>query len=302
MSHPLIEEYEQLKKGETNGVSEDSRILYKITAPTDPQEVDVDKAWNSLEDRIKIIPIQKPSGYFYLLRVAAIVLILGAIGSFYFFNTSNSEDLQFISINADQGVELVTLPDNSKVWLRSGSTIFYKSDFNQDRSLTLKGTAYFEVMKGEVPFNVDASNLEVTVLGTEFLVSCEDEITSSVAVSEGLVAVSTEQEKTKVAAGSTSFINNETGKILLEDQMDPNALSWKTGKFVFDNTQLEKAIDYLNAYYDERIEIKNNIKSCKVSGSFDKLPIQKVVEEISIVLSLNISKEGETYVLSGKGC
>jgi transmembrane sensor len=68
----------------------------------------------------------------------------------------------------------ISLPDGTKIWLNSGTTIAYASDYNlHNRKVCLReGEAYFEVAKSEKnQFLLDANGLGVRVWGTKFDVS-----------------------------------------------------------------------------------------------------------------------------------
>lgn len=60
------------------------------------------------------------------------------------------------------------LPDGSRVELNSGSTLRYKRQFGEQRSLRLDGEAFFEVKNDSRPFVVRTFNADVRVLGTQF--------------------------------------------------------------------------------------------------------------------------------------
>ena len=90
------------------------------------------------------------------------------------------------SVTAPRGaVVRYELPDNSTVWLNSGSTLIYPTRFDRKtRRVQLDGEAYFEVQANpEKPFYVGASDgLSVKVYGTKFNVeaySDDDIITTT---------------------------------------------------------------------------------------------------------------------------
>src|SRR5690606_15012122 len=64
----------------------------------------------------------------------------------------------------------LTLPDGSRVWLNSASSLTYAANhFEQNRMVTLSGEAYFEVESdSRKPFRVVTDRQTVTVLGTKF--------------------------------------------------------------------------------------------------------------------------------------
>ncbi len=104
----------------------------------------------------------------------------------------NSVDgLMMLSLTTPKGgTYQITLPDGSKVWLNSASTLKYPSRFSGDsRDVILEGEAFFDIQEiqgkrapasnadfpgarvSRVPFNVQTANQVVNVLGTQFNLS-----------------------------------------------------------------------------------------------------------------------------------
>lgn len=83
--------------------------------------------------------------------------------------------MQYVDITASVGsVVRYELPDNSVVWLNSGSTLRYPTVFRgEGREVDLQGEAYFDVQTDkEHPFYVNTpSGIRVYVYGTRFNVS-----------------------------------------------------------------------------------------------------------------------------------
>ncbi len=75
-----------------------------------------------------------------------------------------------IEFTAADSVRQILLPDGTKVWLNSSSTLSYPAGFSaQDRSVNISGEAYFEVTHDSLsPFVVTSPAMRVTVLGTVF--------------------------------------------------------------------------------------------------------------------------------------
>lgn len=64
----------------------------------------------------------------------------------------------------------IQLPDGSQVWLNAESSIAYPEVFDEShRTVSLQGEAFFEVKQDSMrPFKVEAGQIGVKVLGTEF--------------------------------------------------------------------------------------------------------------------------------------
>ena len=86
----------------------------------------------------------------------------------------------------------VRLPDGSKVWLNSASTLSYPTTFTgKERKVKLSGEAYFEIASNKkVPFRVISNGQIVEVLGTHFNInSYDDEDFTKTTLLEGSVRV-----------------------------------------------------------------------------------------------------------------
>ncbi|WP_295121312.1 FecR family protein, partial [uncultured Chitinophaga sp.] len=75
--------------------------------------------------------------------------------------------------NGSDNVQLITLPEGSRVWLNSRTAISYPADYGarNKREIHLSGEAYFDVMHdARRPFIIHTDSLQTTVLGTSFAI------------------------------------------------------------------------------------------------------------------------------------
>src|SRR5690606_9494752 len=82
----------------------------------------------------------------------------------------------------------VVLPDGTRVWLNSASSIRYPSRFSEgERYVEITGEAYFEVAPDKKrPFFVKSAHQKIEVLGTHFNVNAySDEENTTTTLSEG---------------------------------------------------------------------------------------------------------------------
>lgn len=104
-----------------------------------------------------------------------------------------------------------TLPDGSSIQLASQSSISYPANFNADRQIRLSGDAAFNVTHNPSnPFRVQTKDITITVLGTSFSITTITGQTN-VAVREGLIEVSRNQHRIRVAAHEALTIPHDTG-------------------------------------------------------------------------------------------
>ena len=149
---------------------------------------DKELLWQSIEQDInrKQFEVNKPAAenqpkainpiFTFSKVAAAIVLLLGVFSVLYFYN--NEEKIEqpiakvFSEISTVSGQKKnITLPDGTKVILNSSSSISFEKEFlkSNERRITLKGEAYFDVTKNKSkPFIVNTNGVETKVLGTSF--------------------------------------------------------------------------------------------------------------------------------------
>lgn len=139
------------------------------------------------------------------LALAAAVLLLLAIGSWFFFQPGKPEPYAFEytetlpsskwveSVNSTNEPVLLHLPDKSTVKLSPNSRIAYARDFDTagSRDVYLIGEAMFSVQKNPLrPFRVFANDIMTKVLGTSFCVrSYSKDSAVHVSVNTGKVGV-----------------------------------------------------------------------------------------------------------------
>ena len=108
-------------------------------------EESIERAWQRTTHTIWGCNSRMPKLYAWLRLAALWVIPVVLIGSTYFIYKSMSyepnyyKEVRFIHKFTAYGErELVTLPDSSKVWLNSGSTLIYPSRFvSKERNLPL---------------------------------------------------------------------------------------------------------------------------------------------------------------------
>jgi transmembrane sensor len=200
------------------------------------------------------------------------------------------------------------LPDGSKVWLNSESSIHYPIAFAEnERRVQITGEAYFEVAKlklnsGErVPFIVEKGDMQVEVLGTHFNVNAyNDESAIKTTLLEGKVRV-VKRETVPLQSGSKREKPNEISVVLkpgeqavLSRAHSPltinhspdvdNVVAWKNGLFHFENADIKTVMRQLARWYDvevvyERNAVKNDPLFVEVSRNTRLSDVLKVLQE-----------------------
>lgn len=298
--------------------------LFKSTLSSNKWD-DNSNEWNQIVSRIqqpaKRLTISRQR--FILMSVAAAIIFLITFSALvYLFahqNKTNSEPESYTYIYSPRGQRTrVVLPDNTKVWLNSESSLKYSTNYNSKyREVIAQGEAFFEVTHNpDKPFYVLANEVKVKVYGTSFNIRAfMNEKTIEATLIEGKMSITTQVQNGKEqheiflkpnekciitrdtknvavntpnqameeqAAESKHVQKLEVAKLIIQKNIDPiEEKVWKDGKLVFrDQPFGELAID-LERWYDVKIHFQDEkIKQYKFTGSFDKETINQAMEAL----------------------
>ncbi|NLU95247.1 FecR family protein [Chitinophaga sp. Ak27] len=146
----------------------------------------------------------------------------------------------------------VTLPDGSKVWLNSASSLRYPTAFKgTNRKVLLTGQAYFEIAPNAIqPFQVQTSDMEVQVLGTRFdVMAYADEPTVNATLLDGKIKV---HDKI-LQPGQQAVWSPTAGQLRISTADVHKIMAWKNGLFVFNNMDLPTILREVARWYDVEI-------------------------------------------------
>jgi transmembrane sensor len=197
----------------------------------------------------------------------------------------------------------VRLPDGSKVWLNSASTLRYPTVFTgNERKVILNGEAYFEIASNKkVPFRVISNGQIVEVLGTHFNInSYDDEDFTKTTLLEGSVRVILKSPsdvlgKTKMLKpGEQSLTNLKNSGIKIENADTEKAIAWKNGYFKFKNTPIKEIMREVERWYDVELVYEGEIPTDEFTGFISN------DVNISAVLEILEQSGGVKFSVKGK--
>ncbi|HDS06138.1 MAG TPA: DUF4974 domain-containing protein [Bacteroides sp.] len=270
------------------------------------------EAWGRLQKRLKEDGLlekgrdsSRGSLMMPLLRVAATILLVLAIGGpvLYFGIMRKPGEPGVESHAADRGVSTVDLPDGSRVYLNEGAEISYPSVFEQNRSVRMRGEAFFEVMSDPVnPFTVRSGNVVVSVLGTSFNIkqSAPDR-NIEVYVESGRVRMSVEESRQFITLEEGELGRTEAAGVTRSVQEDPNYMSWKTKDFKFVNTELDRVISKLEEAYHVEIRVEEaGLHNLRLTSTYREQSIEAILETIAAAFGMTVHKEAQIYYLTNQ--
>lgn len=188
-------------------------------------------------------------------------------------------EVQYNTISTPRGGQYqIELPDGSRVWLNSSSSLRFPIIFKgNERRVEITGEAYFEVAsvykndRQKMPFIVRINDAEVQVLGTHFnIMAYDDEAALKTTLLEGSVKFVKEGSYSMLKPGEQSQLTKD-GKIKVVNDVDVNeVVAWKNGMFVFNYADIGSIMRQLSRWYDVEIGYEGSIPEGHYSGSISK--------------------------------
>jgi len=288
---------------------EEMESVWQITQPSEQYlGIDLDTQWKKIANGIAPVRTsvaKRRVMYQMVAAVAAIALFVVAVSLNWNQTDTENRPMMVSAVQPDEN-ELVILPDNSKVWLRSGSEITYDADFSP-RNVTLKGEAFFEVTSDpDHPFVVRTKEASVKVLGTRFNLKETSGGDVELYVEEGRVSFGQEDApaaKVLVTRDQVAVFKINTLEVERIELEDVNRLSWKTGKLIFDDAILRDVLRDLERHYQISFEVADPaMLECGLKADFEQSSLQEVIETIEFTMGWAIEKEQEMFLITGNPC
>jgi len=202
----------------------------------------------------------------------------------------------------------LTLSDGSVITLDARSRI--RVDYHDhERLIALeRGQARFDVAKDPTrPFRVRAGDQTVIALGTQFsLELLGDDV--RVTMIEGRVAVTgvgtsgapagggDAKPPVELEAGEELRVR-EDGRAVLNKGIDvERAMVWQAGKMLFDNEPLGSAVQRVNRYSSDRIEVDAAVAGIGVSGIFNAGDSKAFIEAITEYFPVQARRSGNATI------
>lgn len=188
----------------------------------------------------------------------------------------------------------VNLPDGSKVWLNSSSSLRFSALFNGDtREVELSGEAYFDVSKNKSkPFRVITKDQIVEVLGTQFNInSYSDEGPIKTTLIEGSVKI-IYKDKVVLLSPGQQFQPKELVTAVVEADTE-EVVAWKDGYFVFKNEDIKSIMRKLSRWYNVEVSYSGNIPEVGFGGNISRSKdISEVLDVLQLTNAIHFKVEG----------
>jgi len=222
----------------------------------------------------------------------------------YNANDPNANAISFNTLATPRGGQYsVTLPDGSKVWLNSASSLRFPTAFaGPERKVELKGEAYFEVAKNaRQPFKVTLEDkTTIEVLGTHFNVNAyKDEPAVATTLLEGSVRLTNGREQITIKPGERAQLQ-EGGTKFVTDRPDvERVVAWKNGFFQFNGDNITLIMKQLSRWYDIEPVYAGNMNMKDYSGYISRNSnISEVLKMLELTNEIKFKVEGRKVTVS----
>lgn len=203
----------------------------------------------------------------------------------------------------------VILSDGTHVYLNAGSSLKYPIEFikGEERKVFLNGEAYFDVFSDKKhPFVVNANDINIQALGTEFNVSSylEDSSINTVLV-EGSVKIFKGVKDTNVLSSvmlEPSYKaewNKERKEIVVEKVDTKIYTSWLEGKLIFRNSPFKQIRKTLERHYNVKIISKNDdLDKQLFDATFDIETIEQILNSFSLIYDIKYNVKNNVITIT----
>lgn len=262
--------------------------LYQSVGTADYPPFDTQGAFEQFEQYIEKpapeISLQKNNKRKLLIwtlgAVAAVALLI------IFFNRGQGDTYTTFAEK-----RLYSFADSTTVDLQDGEVYLSKNQAND--TIYLKGKATFEMESEKTGSKiVKAGNIYVKDIGTQFTVDANTPDSIYVNVTEGEVQFYSDTNT------GINLKKNQSGYYL--SQSDKFYRVILRGNFRFNNTSLDEVIAQLNAFYGERIELKDknrHIHSMPITVTFSDEDLPTILDVVTSTLNLKVGEKENGYVI-----
>ena len=251
-------------------------ILYVSDRINDAAGIDVERSLRQFKRRMhagRRISLRRSAVRIAAAAVIAAVLLAGGLTTVLL----SKRLAQPVTVVTQLGERSqVVLPDGTKVWLNSSSSVEYVAlFFSRQRRVKMEGEAYFEVEHDRrAPFVVSTNGLDVEVLGTRFNIRNDDnEHRVTTVLLEGAVkayASGREQASVRLHPAQQLVFDTRTHAMRLTDcPSAERSINWIDGRFCFEHDTFGEIVAELKRYYNVDIRFMDTrLRDMRFSGNF----------------------------------
>ncbi|WP_164111654.1 MULTISPECIES: FecR family protein [Sphingobacterium] len=222
----------------------------------------------------KQVGVIKSSQSFNIVRLES--------GEIQYQSTGQNQSPQRHTVRTPRGGQInFLLPDGSKVWLNTASSLTFSSNMTTaDRVVDMTGEVYFEVVKRQGQrFVVNGHFGQIDVLGTKFNVNAYDRALSTTALLEGSVQLESSTAQVRMYPDQLAKVRTDGRIVTARVDNINNHISWKDGFFYFDHADAYSIAAQLSRWYDIEVVVQSTNPHQEFTGTVSrKIKLSQMIE------------------------
>lgn len=228
----------------------------------------------------------------WLTSTAAVVFAVISISLFLYGGTPET-----CLASSESAKGYFVLPDGSRVWLNRGSRLYYSGDLGgKKRKVVLEGEGFFDVSKdASRPFVVEAYDMDITVLGTEFTVTAYNPEMVTAYLQEGSVkAAGPGLEKGVVLRTDQSITyDRKASRYVRRAVKSANHTAWIGERLEFNGTSLADICETLCHWYKVEMSCDDAefAASTKLSLTVRQEPLSEILSAIGHLVNVSYTSD-----------
>lgn len=241
------------------------------------------------------------------LKIASIIFfpLFLTWGPYWYFSPERIAVPDMI-VMADSGQKThLILPDGSKVWLNSQSSLSYPSDFGtENRTVRLVGEGYFEVVKDKTrTFCVETEGVNILVHGTKFNIDAHSStLKTDISLLEGSISIEDKEQNTlaTLIPNQTIKVNNQSLQFEIIEEDTQLSAQWSENKCRVENATAEEVFKRMGYWYGLNIHLENNNTNYRYGFTIKEESFREFLELINELTPLEYSINGEEVTIRYK--
>jgi ferric-dicitrate binding protein FerR (iron transport regulator) len=227
------------------------------------------------------------------------VKILRKDGQLIYNTATPTNEIAYHTLSIPRkGQYKLVLPDGSKVWLNSESSIRYPISFpDKERRVFVTGETFFEVAKDKSkPFRVERDDITVEALGTQFNVNAySNEPYVATTLIEGSVLISKGSMENILKPGQQAQLKGNNFQIVNAETND--VMAWKNNQFKFRNTPIDVIMRQVERWYDADVVYQDNL-SLHLNATIERdVPVSKLLHILEQTDQVHFKIEGKKIIV-----
>lgn len=212
-------------------------------------------------------------------------------------------------VNKKGSTQIATLPDGSRIWLGSKSSLSYlPGQYGaRKRTVRLEGEAFFDVAHDPAhPFVVQHGPISTHVLGTAFNVEAyPEEKGIRISLVRGKVAVNRTSDTTfrqplqYLRPGQQLVYDHASGKMAVRSLLYNDEALWTNGWMVLEDVPLADALQRLERLYGSKIVVPSDVKldNRKVTAVIKGGTLEDKLHNMLFAHHLRYEKKNEVFYI-----